>query len=101
MILRLIRYLAFVLVAAALIYGGYRMLTPATTKPTTTEKAGKEEHSDSVVPSDAKIAAAGNELAKTAPRVLRDSLFLNGMVQPNPEALVQVTPGFPGIVRDV
>jgi membrane fusion protein, heavy metal efflux system len=98
MILRLIRYLVFVSVAAALVYGGYRMLTPATTKP---EKIEKEEHSDSVVLSDAKVAAAGIELAKASPGVLRDSLLLNGMVQPNQEALVQVTPRFPGIVRDV
>jgi len=101
MIQGLIRYLVFVLVAAALVYGGYRMLTPATTKTTATEKAEKEEHSDSVVLSDAKVAAAGIELAKASPGVLRDSLLLNGMVQPNQEALVQVTPRFPGIVRDV
>ena len=43
MIQRLIRYLVFILVAAALVYGGYRMLTPATTKTTATEKAEKEE----------------------------------------------------------
>src|SRR6202043_4034634 len=84
-----------------LVYGGYRMLTPATTKTTATEKAEKEEHSDSVVLSDAKVAAAGIELAKASPGVLRDSLLLNGMVQPNQEALVQITPRFPGIVRDV
>ena len=101
MILRLIRYLVFVSVAAALVYGGYRMLTPSTTKPAATEKIEKEEHSDSVVLSDAKVAAAGIELAKASPGVLRDSLLLNGMVQPNQEALVQVTPRFPGIVRDV
>src|ERR1700682_1855379 len=100
MIQGLIRYLVFVLVAAALVYGGYRMLTPATTK-TTAEKAEKEEHSDSIVLSDAKVAAAGIELVKASPGVLRDSLLLNGMVQPNQEALVQVTPRFPGIVRDV
>ena len=51
--------------------------------------------------SDAKVAAAGIELAKAAPGVLRDSLLLNGMVQPNQESLVQVTPRFPGIVREV
>ena len=33
--------------------------------------------------------------------MLHDSLLLNGMVQPNQESLVQVTPRFPGIVRDV
>jgi membrane fusion protein, heavy metal efflux system len=101
MIQGLIRYLVFVLVAAALVYGGYRMLTPATTKTAATEKGEKEEHSDSVVLSDAKVSAAGIELAKASPGVLHDSLLLNGMVQPNQEALVQVTPRFPGIVRDV
>src|SRR5580704_11946452 len=101
MIQRLTRYSVFILVAATLVYGGYRMLTPATTKTTATEKTEKEEHSDSVVMSDAKVAAAGIELAKASPGVLHDSLLLNGMVQPNQESLVQVTPRFPGIVRDV
>jgi membrane fusion protein, heavy metal efflux system len=100
MIQGLVRLLAFALVAAVLVYGGYRMLAPATTG--TTEKAEKEDRSDSVVlMSDAKVAAAGIELATAAPGVLKDSLLLNGMVQPNQEALVQVTPRFPGIVRDV
>ncbi len=101
MIQRLIRYLVFALVAGALIYGGYRMLMPASTETTATEKAEKEEKSDSVVLNDAKVAAAGIELAKASPGVLHDSLLLNGMVQPNQESLVQVTPRFPGIVRDV
>src|SRR6202165_2556732 len=101
MIRELIRYLVFAMVAAALVYGGYRMLRPATTKTAATEKAEKEEHSDSVVLSDAKVAAAGIELAKAAPGVRRDGLLLNGMVMPNQESLVQVTPRFPGIVREV
>ena len=101
MIQRLIRYLVFVLVAAALVYGGYRMLTPATTKTVATEKSEREEHSDSVVLSDEKVEAAGIELAKASSALLRDSLLLNGAVQPNQESLVQVTPRFPGIVRDV
>jgi multidrug efflux pump subunit AcrA (membrane-fusion protein) len=101
MIMGLGRYLAFILVAAALVYGGYRMLRPAVPKTTPTEKAEKEEHSDSVALSDAKIEAAGIELAKASAGVLRDSLSLNGIVQPNQESLLQVTPRFPGIVRDV
>jgi len=101
MIKGLIRYSIFILLAAALAYGGYRMLLPATSKTTPTEKAEKEEHSDSVALSDAKIQAAGIELAKASAGVLRDSLLLNGIVQPNQESLVQVTPRFPGIVRDV
>jgi multidrug efflux pump subunit AcrA (membrane-fusion protein) len=101
MIKGLIRYFVFMLVAATLAYGGYRMLMPATSKPTPTEKSEKEEHADSVALSDAKIEAAGIELAKASTGVLRDSLMLNGIVQPNQESLVQVTPRFPGIVRDV
>ena len=102
MIKRLIRYLVFVLILAGMAYGGYRFM-PATSKTTPTEKAEKEEHneSNSIALSDAKIEAAGIELAKASAGVLRDSLLLNGIVQPNQESLVQVTPRFPGIVRDV
>ncbi|MDU1665477.1 MAG: efflux transporter periplasmic adaptor subunit, partial [Bradyrhizobium sp.] len=63
----IVRYSVFILVAAALAYGGYRMLLPATSKTTPTEKAEKEEHADSVALSDAKIQAAGIELAKASP----------------------------------
>ena len=101
MIRALIRYLVFFLVAGTLVYAGYRMLAPATTKTVATEKAEQEEHSDSVAMSDTKVSAAGIELAKASPAVLHDNLLLNGMVQPNQESLVQVTPRFPGIVRDV
>ncbi|EKS34533.1 MAG: HlyD family efflux transporter periplasmic adaptor subunit [Bradyrhizobium sp.] len=98
---KFVRYSVFILVALSLAYAGYRMLTPAATKPTTAEKVEKEEHADSVTLSDAKIETAGIELAKASAGVLRDSLLLNGIVQPNQESLVQVTPRFPGIVRDV
>ena len=104
MISRMVRYLSFALVAAALVYGGYRMLTPASTNTAPNEKmekAEKEERSEGITLSDAKVAAAGIELATAGPAVLRDSLLLNGMVQPNQESLVQVTPRFPGIVREV
>ena len=96
-----IQYLVFFLVAGALAYAGYRMLTPATTKTVAIENTEKEGHSDNVVMSDAKVSAAGIELAKASPAVLHDALLLNGMVQPNQESLVQVTPRFPGIVRDM
>jgi membrane fusion protein, heavy metal efflux system len=101
MIRALIRYLVFLLVAGALVHVGYRMLTTATTKTVATVKSEKEEHSDSVAMSDAKVAAAEIELAKAAPAVLHDNLLLNGMVQANQESLVQVTPRFPGVVREV
>jgi membrane fusion protein, heavy metal efflux system len=101
MIRAMIRYLIFFLVAGTLVYAGYRMLAPATTKTVATEKSEKEEHSDGVAMSDAKVAAAEIELAKAAPAVLHDSLLLNGIVQPNQESLVQITPRFPGVVREV
>ena len=56
---------------------------------------------DAVVLSEAKIAEAGIELAKAGPGTLRDSLVLNGILQPNQEALVQVTPRFPGVFREL
>lgn len=94
------RYFVFLLVAAGLVYGGYRLLKPATSTPTPTE-ASESEHSDSVALSDAKVEASGIELAKASSGVLRNGMFLNGIVQPNQELLVQVTPRFAGIVRDV
>jgi multidrug efflux pump subunit AcrA (membrane-fusion protein) len=97
----MVRSLVFTLVAASLVYAGYRMLTPATTKPAVAEKVEKDDRPDGVVLSDAKVAAAGIELATAVPAVLRDSLLLNGVVQANQEALVQVTPRFPGIVKEV
>jgi membrane fusion protein, heavy metal efflux system len=101
MIRALVRYLLFFLVAGALVYAGYRMLTPGTTKTVATEKSEKEDHSDSIAMSEAKVAAAEIELAKAAPAVLRDTLLLNGMVQANQETLVQITPRFPGVIREV
>ena len=47
--------------------------------------------------SDAEVAAAGIELVKARPDVLHFSIVLNGIVQPNQETLVQITPRFPGI----
>ena len=62
----------------------------------------KREHAEgSVELSDAKVAAAGIELQTAGPGMLRDDLLLNGIIQPNQEVLVQVTPRFAGIVRDV
>lgn len=51
--------------------------------------------------SDAKVAASGIELATAGPATLRDALRLNGVVQPNQETLVQVTPRFPGVIREL
>ena len=108
MIKAVFRYSIFILVAAGLAYGGHRVMNQAASKaPTETSGKGHgghgahEDHGDGITLSDAKIAAAGIELAKASSGVLRNSLLLNGIVQPNQESLVQVTPRFPGIVRDV
>jgi membrane fusion protein, heavy metal efflux system len=64
-------------------------------------KAGEAHAEDGVELSDAQVAAAGIELLKASPGELRANLRLNGVIQPNQEALVQVTPRFPGVVKDV
>jgi cobalt-zinc-cadmium efflux system membrane fusion protein len=58
-------------------------------------------HDEGVKLTDAQIAAAGIELLQAGPRELRDVLRLNGIIQPNQEALVKVTPRFPGVVRSM
>lgn len=64
---------------------------------------GGEDHGaeGSVEMSDAKVAAAGIEVLTVAPGTLNESIVLNGILQPNQEELVQVTPRFPGIVREI
>jgi cobalt-zinc-cadmium efflux system membrane fusion protein len=90
-----------VLVAAGLVYYAQHPLGATTTpiEPGGPAKSGEPE--GTIALSDAKVAAAGIELQTAGPGTLRDSLLLNGAIQPNQEALVQVTPRFPGIVRDV
>lgn len=64
---------------------------------------GKEGQGDegSVEMSDAKVAAAGIQLLQAGPGDLRESLRLNGIIQANQESLIQVTPRFPGVVREM
>jgi cobalt-zinc-cadmium efflux system membrane fusion protein len=65
------------------------------------EKESGHGHDEGVKLSDAQVAAAGIELLTAAPRELRDTLRLNGTIQPNQEALVKVTPRFPGVIRSM
>ncbi len=90
--------LAVIVVAGASIY--WRDPSPGNVP--TRDPHGPEKHAEEGVElSDAKIAAAGIELLKAGPGTLHDSIFLNGIIQPNQEMLVQVTPRFPGVVREV
>lgn len=68
---------------------------------TKTKADAHDDHGGTVELSDAKIAAAGIELLKVTPGTLRDTLSLNGVVTPNQEMLVQVTPRFPGVVTEI
>jgi len=63
------------------------------------EKA--DHHDEGLKLTDAQIAAAGIELLPAGPQELRDILRLNGMIQPNQETLVKVTPRFPGVIRSM
>jgi cobalt-zinc-cadmium efflux system membrane fusion protein len=72
--------------------------------PPAAKDAHGHQHSENegkVILSDAKLAAVGIELGKAGPVVLRESVHLNGILLPNQESLAQVTPRFPGIVREV
>ena len=90
--------LAIIVVAGASIY--WREPSPGNVP--TRDPHGPEKHTEEGVElSDAKVAAAGIELLKAGPGTLHDSIFLNGIIQPNQEMLVQVTPRCPGVVREV
>lgn len=92
----LVFVLAIVVVAGASIYWRSPGNVP------TRDPQGHTKHEEGGVElSDAKVTAAGIELLKAGPATLHDSIFLNGIIQPNQEMLVQVTPRFPGVVREV
>ncbi len=65
-------------------------------------EASEAEHAaDRVEMSDDKLAAARISLEKAGAATLSDVLLINGTLRANQEALVQVTPRFPGVVRDI
>ena len=80
-------------------------------KPVTAKSHGEKGHGqdeeghghdeEGVKLTDAQVAAAGIELLRARPRELREALRLNGIIQPNQEALVKVTPRFPGVIRSM
>ncbi|WP_341991273.1 divalent metal ion exporter adaptor subunit IhpB [Azorhizobium sp. AG788] len=62
----------------------------------------KEGHAEGAVElTDAKLAAADIGLETAGPEKLRQKLRLNGLIQPNQETIVQVSPRYPGIVREL
>lgn len=105
----LVRTLGVVLLVAALVAGIFhhkeaaRLFGKAETAPATKKSETEHVHQadGTVVLSDAKVAAAGIELLSAGAATLRDGLALHGIIQPNHEMLAQVTPRFPGVVRDI
>jgi cobalt-zinc-cadmium efflux system membrane fusion protein len=104
---RVIRLLLIVMVcAAAVAAAGYYVVVPnggKSVKAVAAKGHGKKGHVDegSVEMNNAKVSAAGIELIEAGPAELRESLRLNGIIQPNQEKLIQVTPRFPGVVREM
>ena len=89
------------------VVAGPRMTESASPKAATKgddghgHKEGGHEEEGEIKISDAKVAASAIELVKAGPATLKNALILNGIVQPNQETLVQVTPRFPGVVREI
>ncbi len=101
--MKTIRY-GFALAALVLFLGALYAFMPASrgSAPDKHGHGGHEEHgAAAAIMNDAKIAAAGIELEKAGPATLRQIIRINGLLQANQEALAQVTPRFPGIVREV
>lgn len=83
---------------------GVYAFAPSKSAPPATKEAAEKEHGHGTIGiemSDAKVASAGIEIVVASKGTLRDALQLNGILQPNQEALVQVTPRFPGVVREI
>jgi membrane fusion protein, heavy metal efflux system len=93
---------ALILVLTVVVVAGASMYWRSPGNVPARDPQGHAKHEEGTVElSDAKVTAAGIELLKAGQGILHDSIFLNGIIQPNQEMLVQVTPRFPGVVREV
>jgi cobalt-zinc-cadmium efflux system membrane fusion protein len=85
-------------------YGAVRMLPASVGKAPSGGHGHAEEghaHGAGAVMSDAKMAAAGIGVETAGPAILREAFRINGILQPNQEAMVAISPRFPGVVRSV
>ena len=100
------------IIAAALGAYGYSLLAPAKIAPTEhaaekkpekpNDHVEQDEHgADRIRISDVKLAAAGIALAEAESVTLNDTLAFNGVLRANQEAVVQVTPRFPGLAKSI
>jgi cobalt-zinc-cadmium efflux system membrane fusion protein len=108
--MKILKVLIAVLAIAGLGAFSLRMLAPTDTAvaPVVPEKKAKDGHAEQdehgaprIVITDVKLAAAGVVFAEAAAATLSDTLQFNGVLRANQEAVVQVTPRFPGIVRAI
>ncbi|MCP3444711.1 divalent metal ion exporter adaptor subunit IhpB [Bradyrhizobium sp. CCGUVB14] len=100
------------ILAAALGAYGYSRLGPSKVAHTDhaehseqkkpSDHVEQDEHgADRIRISDVKLAAAGVILAEAASATLTDTLSFNGILRANQEAVVQVTPRFPGLAKSI
>lgn len=92
------RVLAIIGMIAVVLIGFHLLKSPEAAPSVNLEK---EDHGKGIELSDAKVTAAGIELVKATPGVLKDTITLNGVITPNQEMLVQITPRFPGVVTEI
>lgn len=111
-VLTIVLAIVLAIIAAALGAYGYAMLAPAKVETPThaaekkpdkpNDHVEQDEHgADRIRISDVKLAAAGVTLAEAAGATLSDTLSFNGVLRANQEAVVQVTPRFPGVARSI
>ena len=78
---------------------------PSSVTPSQAAESGhgeEEGHSEGAIElDDTKLAAASIGLETARPEMLRRKLRLNGLIQPNQEAIGQGAPRFPGSVREI
>lgn len=89
-----------VLAAGAALYAATPGKSSEPAKEAKQEEKGHEEEGV-VEMADAKVSASNIEILSASKATLNDSIVLNGIIQPNQELLVQVTPRFPGVVREI
>lgn len=112
--MRLFGTLLAMIVAAAVGAYGHSLMSPAkmalpaatgsdkaAEKPANEHVEQDEHAADRIRISDVKLAAAGVVLAEAGSATLSATLSFNGVLRANQEAVVQVTPRFPGIARSI
>lgn len=96
-----LRFGAACVALLAVLAGAYLWL-PASLGSAPPKHDDHDDHGEkAAIMTDAKLAAAGIELDRAGPVVLKETMRINGLLQANQELLAQVTPRFAGIVREV